>query len=343
MSGAARPAGGKKKIRVGLIGNDGHVGIILRSIPRLENVFLAAFAKSRPGDDVSWLRRQPAFTKDTVIYDDYNRMLEEQELDVVGVCLPYYRNAEASIKAARRGINIVSEKPVATTLADLVALEAAVKQSGVRLSAMMNMRTGPPYQAARRAVEKGWIGEPILLYAQKSYKFGRTRPWFYKERETYGGTIPWVGIHAIDYMRWTSGQEYTRVAAHHGNKAHPGYPGCEDHAGVLFELANGGTAVCNLDYLRPEAAATHGDDRLRIAGSEGVIEVVGTKGKAYMVTANRDMRELDLPPPVDFFGSFVAELRGEGEHIIRPGEAVLLTRICLKARQAADAGKWVEL
>ncbi|NLX97934.1 MAG: Gfo/Idh/MocA family oxidoreductase [Rhodopirellula sp.] len=110
-------------------------------------------------------------------------MLEKEELDVVGVCLPYYRNAEASLAAARKGIHIVSEKPVATTLVDLDALKTAVGESKVRLTSMMNMRCFPPYRAARKAVQEGLIGEPILLTSQKSYRFGGGRTWFYKDFE----------------------------------------------------------------------------------------------------------------------------------------------------------------
>ena len=111
---------------------------------------LTAFAKSLPDDDASGLRRNKAFTEKTRIYDQFERMLEEEELDVVGVCLPYYRNAEASIAAARKGIHIVSEKPVATTLADLAALKKAVDRIEGPLTSLMNMRCFPPYRAARQ-------------------------------------------------------------------------------------------------------------------------------------------------------------------------------------------------
>src|SRR5207249_5088681 len=94
--------------------------------------------------------------------------------------------------------------------------------------------TLPIFRAARQAVQQGAIGEPILISSQKSYKYGAKRPWFYRERKTYGGTIPWVGIHALDYMEWVSGQKYTHVAAYEGNKAHSQSPGCEDHAGLLI-------------------------------------------------------------------------------------------------------------
>ena len=173
------PVGETAKVRVGLIGTDGHTSVLLGSIPDLPGVELTAFAKSLPDDDVSGLKRNKAFTEKTRIYDQFEQMLEEEELDVVGVCLPYYRNALASITAAQEGIHIVSEKPVATTLEDLAALKKAVAQSKVRLTSMMNMRCFPPYRAAKKAVGDGLIGEPILLTSQKSYRFVTSRPWFY--------------------------------------------------------------------------------------------------------------------------------------------------------------------
>lgn len=341
---AAEPRrGGTARVRVGLIGTDGHTGVILNSIPQTPGVELVAFAKSLPDDDVSKLKRGKAFSAKTRIYDHFEQMLEKEELDVVGVCLPYYRNAEASIAAARRGAHVISEKPVATTLDDLAALKKAVAQAKVRLTSLMNMRCMPPYRVARKAVQDGLIGEPILLTSQKSYRFGSGRPWFYKDLKTYGGTIPWAGIHSIDYMRWTSGRKYLRISAWHGNKSHPEYPGFQDHAGVLLKLDNGGTAMTNLDYLRPETAPTHGDDRLRIAGSEGVLEVMGAENRVQVITAAGGPRQLDLPEPVDFFADFLGELAGRKEHLISQEDAFRLTEVCLKARDAAESGKWIDL
>ena len=68
-------------VRVGVIGTDGHTGVILGSIPRLPGVELTAFAKSRPDDDISGLKRNKAFTAKTRVFDQFERMLEEVELD----------------------------------------------------------------------------------------------------------------------------------------------------------------------------------------------------------------------------------------------------------------------
>jgi predicted dehydrogenase len=330
-------------LKVGLIGRDGHAEILLGSIPNLKNVQWTAYAKSKPEENAAWVRKNPAGGSQTRVYEHYQEMLEKEDLDIVGVCLPYYQNAEASTHAARKGIHILSEKPAATTLADLASLQQEIHHCGVHYSIMLDMRAMPIFQAARQAVQQGAIGEPILISSQKSYKYGGARPWYYKERKTYGGTIPWVGIHAIDYMRWVSGQEYSQVAAFEGNKAHPQTPGCEDHAALLFRLASGGTATCHLDFLRPESATTHGDDRLRIAGSEGVLEVLEVGNRVTLISSKGRSGELPLPPAVDFFSTFIAELRGEGKHLVTTDEAFSITRVCLKARDAADSGTWVAL
>jgi predicted dehydrogenase len=343
----AAPEAGKitaqSSIRVGLIGRDGHYETILSSIPKLSNVHWVAYAKGRPNEDSAWVEKHPAASGETRVYDNYPEMLEKEPLEVVGVCLPLYQNAEASIAAARRGIHVLSEKPAATTLSDLTRLEQAVHQSRVHYSIMLDMRTQPIFQAARQAVRAGAVGEVILISSQKSYKYGPERPWFYKERKTYGGTIPWIGIHALDFMQWVSGQKYTAVAAYEGNKAHPQSPGCEDYAGLLLRLANGGTATCHLDFLRPEVAPTHGDDRLRIAGSEGVLEVWGNEKRASLISLRGKSGDLPLPPAIDFFSAFIAQLRGESQPLVSSAEAFDITRTCLKARDAADTQAWVAL
>ena len=329
-------------LRIGQIGSDGHQGMVLDGIPQVEGAALVAYAKGHPEDTPEKIRRHPACTEETRIYDDFREMLKKEDLDLVSVCRPYFLNAEASIAAAEKKINVVSEKPVATTLEDLDALEKTVVQNGIRFTAMFGMRLQPAFQAAKKAIEEGLIGEPVLATAQKSYRFG-TRPEFYKSRDTYGGSIPWVAIHAVDYTRWAIGLEYTQVAALHGNQVHPNYPGCEDQGGILFKLANGGTAMVNMDYLRPPTAPTHGDDRLRVAGSEGVVEVVDCGARTHLIRAGQEPGDLPLLEPRNFLVDLAAELQGEGQHVIGPEEAIHVTRICLKAREAADTGQVLSL
>lgn len=330
------------RLRIGQIGTDGHQNMVLNGISQIEGAQLVACAKGHDGDSLDKVKKHDAFTSQTQVYDHFEDMIEKEELDLVSICRPYSLNAEAVIAAAQKGIDVVCEKPVATTLDDLDALEKTVLDHQIRLTAMFGMRLSPAFQAAHKAVSEGLIGQPLLATGQKSYKFG-TRPEFYKKRETYGGTIPWVAIHAIDYTRWVAGLEYTQVAALHGNLNHPTYPGCEDQGGILFRFENGGTAMINLDYLRPTTAPTHGDDRLRIAGTEGVIEVTDCGTRTHLIREGEAPRDLPLLSEEDFLVNLYQERIGKSKHIVGPDEAIKVTRICLLAREAADTQKIISL
>jgi len=330
-------------MKLAIIGSYGHVGVVLDSAARLADVQLLAAARWGKDDPLGFVGRHAAAPAGLAVYDDYRRMLDEVRPDVVGVFMPLYRNAEASIAAAQHGCHVLSEKPLATTLEDLAALRQAVRKSNIRIAALLNMRCEPVYQAVRSAVREGRIGEPILAAAQKSYPFSR-RDDFYKRRETYGGSVPWQAIHALDFVSWCAGKDYARVAAMHSNAAHPTHPGMEDNGGILLELAGGGHAVIWFDYLRPWKDGVKrrwGDERLRIAGSEGTVELVDECTRVRLMTPSA-VEDLPLPPPRDLFAEFVASIQGRGECIISSAESFRITEVALKARAAADTGRIVD-
>lgn len=323
------------KIRLGMIGSVGHTATILGDIPSIPDIEITAC--SDLGD------ASLSLPKTVRRYETFDDMLKKERLDLVGICLPYYRNAAACIAAAKAGAHVISEKPIATTLDDLASVKRAVTANKVRLTALHSMRAEPRFRVMRSAIDSGAIGEPILATAQKSYKFGASRPDFYKDPATYGGTIPWVGIHAIDFLHFATRLDYTRVAAFQGNKDHPDYPGCEDYVGALFGLGNGGTAVITMDYLRPETAPTHGDDRLRVIGSEGVIEIKDLGERVELIDSSSPARDLEYPGEMSFMADYVAELRGDGKHILTPEEPFEMTRVALLARESAVRGSIIDL
>jgi len=331
-------------MKLALAGGYGHCNALLKSAAACEDVEFVAATRWGAEDPLKFMGLKEIVPADLPIYDDVARMLDEHRPDVVGVFMPLYRIAATARTAAERGCHVVCEKPLATTLEDLEALRGAVRSGGGRLMAYMSMRAQPSYLAVRQLIADGRIGTPVLAAAQKSYPF-KQRDDFYKKRQTYGGSIPWQAIHAIDYVSFCTGKDYTRVAAMHSNETRPTHPGMEDNGGILLGLAGGGHAVIWFDYLRPWSEGVqrkHGDDRLRVAGSEGIVEVVEEGEKVRLMTPT-DVREVPLPPAADLLGSFVASIRGTDEPLIGLEESFRITEVALRAREAADTGRIIDL
>lgn len=346
-------------LRIGIIGRTGHLSLVFEALDSIPGARINAVAfedgswdhnsdGSRRGGMYNlargrkWVEGQPWSASRPGIYETYQEMLDREALDVAVVCLPYQRNAAAIAACARAGLHVLTEKPVAVNFSDLELVERTLAEHPMRLSAMFALRYSPAFSTIRQAIAGGAVGRPCLGRAQKSYKFGDDRPWFYRSKEIYGSTILWVGIHAIDYVRWTMGLEVTSVSGFHSNLAHSGFPGLQDNAVVTLAFDGGATAAVTMDFLRPEGAPSHGDDRLRVAGEMGIIEKGGWEERVDLLAGSEESQSVELAqPPRGLFEDFVAELRGQGRHLIGPDEAVRVTRICIAATEAADSQRVV--
>lgn len=345
---ASQPATTAAPLRVAQIGIQGHYFHVIDGIPKLRDCQLVGVARSMPDEKIEDLKKKPAWTEQTRLYEDYRKMLDELKPDIVAVFAPLANLGEASIEAVRHRCHVISEKPLALRLEELRTLLREQDHAGVRISAILPYRLFPAFVAARKAiVEEGLIGEPVQVCVQKSYRWGgpESRPEYYKYRKTYGGTIPWIGTHGIDYIRYVTGLEYANVTARHAVKVNKDYPECEDCAALLFEMTNGGQTVLTLSYLRPAKAPSHGDDRLQVTSSKGCLELRhNNKSSCELIMNDGPPRQLPLPrTESNVFIDFVRSLRGEKPHVLSAEDAFRATEVALKARDAADLRQTVAL
>src|SRR5262249_54148452 len=124
-------------------------------------------------------------------------------------------------------------------------------------------------------------------------------------RNTFGGTIPYIAVHMVDLMRWSSGREMVEAVSFQGRIAHPEMGDMENTTATIFRLDNGGKAALHMDYLRPETAQTHGDDRLRLAGTKGVVEFQEATGVTVVTEKEKPRTISALPPNRSLFLDFL--------------------------------------
>jgi predicted dehydrogenase len=300
---AAQPLKLPKKVRVVIIGLEGHPEEIVSPLNSLPDVEVTAIAA--PEAEVAHFRDGNARLAAVKQYNDYRRMLDVEKPDVAAVCNTDGARAAVVAEAAGRQLNVIAEKPLATNRTDLVRIRKIVSGNGVSLGMLLPMRYQSEYRALQRLRTGGQLGEIVQISAQKSYKLG-SRPEWFKHRDTYGSTILWIGPHMIDLMRWTSGRTYVEAASFIGRAGFAGLGDMETTTTTSFQLDNGGTATLHMDYCQPETAPSHGDDRLRIAGTEGVAEYMASAG-VTVATKNRELaRVTALPESGSVFRDYIA-------------------------------------
>jgi predicted dehydrogenase len=299
-----------------------------------------AFAPSDPLDDRAAIVAKSL--GDVRFYDDAATMLKEYKPEIVSVGGIYARNGDMIALALEHDAAVVSDKPIAATRKQLDRIRDLTSRDKARaVLTEFDFRSRPTFRAAQQAVRDGKIGEPVLATGQKSYRFGQ-RPAWYKDRDLYAGTMLWVASHAIDAIRFVTGKKIVSVVGRQGNVSRPELGAMEEYVAAMMELEGGGTGLVHADYYRPENAPTHGDDRLRVAGTKGVVEV--RAGRCLLIGA--DAGEQDITEQVQtrpMHTELIAAVRGNTCDLFSTAASIEIAEVLLAARDAADAQKWVKV
>jgi predicted dehydrogenase len=335
-SAAALSAGTLKlprKVRVAMIGLDGHPGEISGPLSSLPDVEIVAISDA-PEKAIHSFAKGKSQMAGVRPYADYRKMLDAERPDVVAVTNTNGNRAAGVVAAAERKFHVIAEKPLATSRADLNRVKKAVLESGVKISMLLPMRYSPPYLALKQIVSSGEIGEVIQVSSQKSYKLGSRPEWFTRQ-QTYGSTIIWIGPHMIDLMRWAAGRDFRSAASFMGRVGFAGLGDMETTTTTSFLMDNGGTATLHMDYCQPATAAAHGDDRLRLAGTKGVVEYLAATGVTVVSQNSKIRRVTDLPPRGSVFVDFLDHVYNNAPATLTGQEVFAVCDATVAAHEAA--------
>jgi predicted dehydrogenase len=317
-------------IKVALIGTRGHYAAVLRELQTLRHraeVVAYCGAGDDPAPLADWCKTYAPGARECATW-------REAMGDVrVGIVAGAFEQRGGTvIEAISLGVHVLCEKTVTLTLEDLATLRQALRPD-VHLAGMMFSRYTPGFWTARQLIVDGAIGDVRHVDARKSYKLGQ-RPSYYHDRATYGGTIPWVGSHAIDWIGWFyNWRPFRSVYATHSAQLNDGNGTMERAASCLFELDAGRTASVSIDYFRPAAAPTHGDDWARVVGTEGVMEV---RPESVKLTDASGERDVPVSCPTSPVADFLDHVEGKRKSVLDAAQTIALTEACLLARQSAD-------
>jgi predicted dehydrogenase len=143
-------------------------------------------------------------------HGSYEALLADPEIDVVYIPLPNHLHAEWAIRAARAGKHVLCEKPLALSVAEVDAMEAAARHSGVVLAEAFMYRHHPQTLAVKEQVDGGAIG--TVRFVRGTFSFPLGRPDDVRLRPEWGGgCLRDVGCYPLSFTRYLLGREPVEV------------------------------------------------------------------------------------------------------------------------------------
>lgn len=248
----------RRRIRYGVIGL-GHIAqaAILPAFKHAANAELVALVSDDARKQRELARRYRV--EHVFDYDDYDECL--QLVDAVYIALPNSMHAEYAIRAARAGVHVLCEKPLAHTVQDCRRMIAACRKAGVHLMTAYRLHFEELNLKAIDLVRQGRIGTPKFFTSA----FGRTvrAGDIRTQRELGGGSLFDIGIYCINAARALFGDEPTDVmaATTHGGGA------------KLEEIDESTGAILRFGHDRVAAFVSSFNSE-----DVGAYRVVGTKG-----------------------------------------------------------------
>ena len=202
------------------------------------------------------------------VYDDFDRFLSHRPMDVVAIGSPSGLHAEQGIAAARRGLHVLTEKPIDVNTAKADALIAAADAAGVKLGVFFQDRLHPAIVEIKRMITEGALGTPVMISGRVKWH----RPPEYYAASRWRGTLALDGggalinqaIHTVDLLLWFFGP----VARVHGATATRVHKiEAEDTAAAVLEFSNGaiGTIEATTSVYPGYAR------RVEVTGAEGTL------------------------------------------------------------------------
>ncbi|MFW5998977.1 MAG: Gfo/Idh/MocA family protein [Halanaerobiaceae bacterium] len=278
------------KYKVGIVGCGNIFPMHAVPVSELDNTKLVAVCDIK--EDRA---EEKAEEFDCNYYLDYEEMIEKEDLDTVHICTPHYMHAPIAIKAAREGINILTEKPMSIKLEKAQKMVDTARENEVTLGVIFQNRYNPGSVLIKETLESGELGNilsgKLSVTWDRSDEYYSNSDWKGTWDKEGGGVIIDQAIHTMDLMRWFVGDEIEYIDANISNRAHDIIE-VEDAAEGVIGYKNGVVtafhAINYYTYDAPVEIELHCENGIaRMKADKGIVEL--NNGKKYI--ADNDPNE----------------------------------------------------
>lgn len=204
----------------------------------------------------------------TYRYKDFDACLRSGEIDAIYIALPNSLHCEYAVRAAKAGIHILCEKPMAVTAAECRHMIQAAERHRVKLMIAYRLHFEACNLFTIDLVQSGRLGDPRLFHSvfTQQVRAGDIR----LRQQLGGGPLYDIGVYCINAARYLFRDEPTEVTALAGRGPDHRFQSVEESAGAIMRFSRDRLATFTCSFGAADAAT---------------YEVVGTKGKVRVEPA----------------------------------------------------------
>jgi len=256
-------------IKIGILSFAHHHGeAYIANLRGMEGVELVGVADDDP------MRGQTIAAQNQAHYfHTYEDLLEEKP-DGVIICTENNRHRPLVEMAASRGIHVLCEKPIATTLEDARTIVDACEKAGLHLMTAFPMRFSVPLLEIKARLDNGDFGDVYCFNATNQGELPtKHRAWFVDPELAGGGAIMDHTVHLVDIMRWFTGSEVDSMYARSNKIFHADEVQVETGALEMLTFENGVFATIDASWSRPPYWPTWGGLTFEMVTQRGAVSV----------------------------------------------------------------------
>lgn len=247
---------------------------------------LAGIVTGTPAKEKKWAGQYNIPAENIYNYKNFDRIADNDSIDIVYVVLPNSMHAEFSIRAARAGKHVICEKPMAISVQECDAIIEACNTAGVKLGIGYRLQSEPYTQEVKRFVKEKTFGEVLYVSTEAAYR-STSYPdqWRLNKTLSGGGALVNMGVYAIQSAIYATGKNPISVTAQEFSTRPEYFKETDETITAQFEFqgqevanimtshnisANRLHAKCTKGWFELDPASSYGP--LRGTSSKGVIE-----------------------------------------------------------------------
>ncbi|ARS34928.1 Gfo/Idh/MocA family protein [Pontibacter actiniarum] len=331
----------KRKLGIALVGLGNYAtNQLAPALQETEKCYLAGIVTGTPSKAAAWKRKYNIPDQNIYNYETYDQIADNPDIDIIYVVLPNAMHAEYTVRGAQAGKHMISEKPMATSVADCQRMIEACNKSNVKLSIGYRLHFEPHNLRVMELGQQQVYGPVQRIEAADSFVMsGNPDRWRLDKKLAGGGPLMDLGIYCVQGAIYTMGQTPTAVTAKFGEVTRPDFfDEVEQSIDWQMEFPNGAVADCTTSYNKDQnllyGKADKGWWRLQPAYSYSGIQGETSAGPMNLSNVNQQARQMDA----------FAECILENKTTRVPGEMGLRdVRILEAIYEAARTGKRVEI